>query len=254
MQSAAPKAIYPDLRGRHVAITGGATGIGAALVAGFAGQGSRVTFLDIDEGAAAKLLASMPAAQVAFVRCDVTKTTDLQDALVAAGRGMPISVLVNNAARDDRHTAEALTAEGWRDLLAVNLDHHFFAAQAVAGAMTAAGGGTILNFGSISAVVGLGGMPAYVAAKGAIDALSRALARDLGPANIRVNTIVPGFVRTERQMTKWMSPELEQAVMAAQCLKRFIEPEYVANLAVFLASDVAVCCTGRSYFVDAGWL
>ncbi len=166
----------------------------------------------------------------------------------------PIRILVNNAANDERHTLESVTPEFWDDRFAVNLRHQFFAAQAVAPGMAAAGGGAIVNFGSVSWIVGQGGMPAYLTAKAAVAGLTRALARDLGPMNIRVNCIVPGWIMTERQITKWLTPEGEQELMRRQCLKRKLLPEDIARVVLFFAADDSGACTNQSYIVDGGWV
>jgi NAD(P)-dependent dehydrogenase (short-subunit alcohol dehydrogenase family) len=163
-------------------------------------------------------------------------------------------VLVNNAAHDERHSIESVTPEYWDDRFAVNLRHQFFAAQAVAPAMAEAGGGSIINFGSVSWLIGQGGMPAYLSAKAAVAGLTRALARDLGPKSIRVNAIVPGWIMTERQITLWLTPEGEQELLRRQCLKRRLVPEDIARVVLFLAADDSSACTNQSYVVDGGWV
>lgn len=249
-------ASYPDLAGKRVVVTGGGTGIGAAMVDAFAKQGAQVVFLDIQDEASQALAQSLADAAHAprFIRCDLT---DLE-AVGAVFRRIeaemgPVEVLVNNAARDDRHQVENVTPQYWEDSLAVNLRHQFFCAQAVAPGMKAMGGGVILNFGSISWHLALGKLSLYMTAKAAIEGLTRGLARDLGADGIRVNCIIPGSVRTPRQMALWHSPEDEAAILAAQCLHQRVEPEDVAALTLFLASDNAARCSGRDYFVDAGW-
>ena len=252
----ADRAIYPSLAGKTVLISGGGSGIGAGLVEAFVEQGSVVAFVDIDKAASAELVARLsPDAAHApiFERCDVTDI----DALTAAiadfeTRIGGIDILVNNAANDDRHTIEQITPAYWDQRMAVNLRHQFFAAQAVAPAMKRAGGGVILNFGSISWHLALPELTLYQTAKAAIEGLTRSLARDLGRDNIRVNTIVPGNVKTPRQM-KWYTPEGEAEIVAAQCLDGRIQPVDVAALVLFLASDDARMCTGHDYFIDAGW-
>jgi len=166
----------------------------------------------------------------------------------------PILVLVNNAADDERHALDAVTPEYWDDRFAVNLRHQFFAAQAVAPDMAAAGGGSIVNLGSVSWLVGQGGMPAYLSAKAAVAGLTRALARDLGPKNIRVNCIVPGWIMTERQIQLWLTPEGEQELLRRQCLKRKLVPEDIARVILFFAADDSSACTNQSYVVDGGWV
>lgn len=247
----AATAVYPSLAGKRVLITGGATGIGAGLVEAFARQDARVAFIDIDreagEATAARLVPG------GFHYCDLR---DL-DALAATIGGINddfggIDVLINNAANDDRHNISDVTHAYWDDRMATNLRHLFFAAQAVVPAMRAAGGGAIINFGSISWHLGLPDLVLYQTAKAAIEGLTRSLARDLGGDNIRVTTIVPGNVQTPRQ-ERWYTPEGEAEIVAAQCLKTRIQPADIAALALFLASDDARMCTGHDYFVDAGW-
>jgi NAD(P)-dependent dehydrogenase (short-subunit alcohol dehydrogenase family) len=246
---------YPSLAQRTVLVTGGASGIGATIVEAFCQQGSRVAFLDRDETAAAALVERLGAAAPLFLSCDLTDITALRRAIsrVAGERG-PITVLVNNAARDDRHAIEAVTPEMWDSIMAVNLRHQFFAAQAVIAGMVASGGGSIVNLGSISWLVGQGGMPGYLSAKAAITGLTRALARDLGPRNIRVNTVLPGWTMTERQIALWLTPEAEKDLMARQCLKRKLMPRDIANMVLFLAADDSAMCTNQSYIVDGGWV
>jgi len=248
---------YPSLARRTVLVTGGASGIGAAIVEAFCQQGARVAFLDRDETAAAKLLGQLDSGGEAplFLSCDLTDIAALRRAVsrAAAERG-PITILVNNAARDDRHAIEAVTPEMWDGIMANNLRHQFFAAQAVIAGMAAAGGGAIVNLGSISWVVGQGGMPGYLSAKAAITGLTRALARDLGPKNIRVNTVLPGWTMTERQLTLWLTPEAEKDLMARQCLKCRLMPRDIANMVLFLTADDSAMCTNQSYIVDGGWV
>jgi NAD(P)-dependent dehydrogenase (short-subunit alcohol dehydrogenase family) len=244
-------AIYPSLAGRKVVVTGGATGIGAALVAGFARQHSKVAFLDIDEPAGAALAAEVEHA--AFVPCDLRDTGALTTAVRAAEALLGgVDILLNNAASDDRHSLEEVTPDYWDERIATNLRHLFFAAQAVVPAMRGAGGGAIVNFGSISWHLGLPNLAVYQIAKAGVEGLTRSLARELGRDNIRVTTIVPGSVQTPRQ-AKWYSREAEEEIVAAQCLDARIQPADVASLALFLASDDARMCTGHEYFVDAGW-
>jgi D-xylose 1-dehydrogenase len=250
-------AVYPSLSGRVVFVSGGATGIGAAMVDAFAAQGCRVAFVDIDTAAAEALagrLAASPGGKPLFVPCDVTDIGALQAALarVAAALG-PIRVLVNNAANDRRHALSETTPELWDATVAVNLRHHFFAAQAVAPGMEAAGGGSIVNFGSVSWMNKTPGMPAYTASKAAVKGLTRCLARELGPKNIRVNTIVPGWVMTEKQLRLWVTPEGERRMDEGQCLKGRLQPSDIAAMALFLASDDSRMCTAQDFIVDAGW-
>jgi D-xylose 1-dehydrogenase len=251
-------ASYPSLEGRVVFVTGGGSGIGASIVEHFCAQGSRVAFVDIERAASETLVDTIgrrgqPAP--AFVPCDVRDVAALRDAMAQVrDRLGPIRVLVNNAAHDERHAIERVTPEYWDDRFAVNLRHQFFAAQAVAPDMAAAGGGAIVNFGSTSWLVGQGGMPAYLSAKAAIAGLTRALARDFGPMNIRVNCIVPGWIMTERQVRLWLTPEGEQELLRRQCLKRKLLPEDVARVVLFFAADDSGACTSQSYIVDGGWV
>ena len=244
------RAVYPSLRGKRVLITGGGSGIGAGLVEAFARQGSEVSFFDIAEGEA---LALSLATGARFERVDLTDTGALQARIAAlVEEDGAFDIHVNNAANDDRHTIEEVTEDYWSDRLDVNLKHLFFCAQAVIPGMRARGGGAIVNMGSISWHLGLPGMPLYQTAKAAIEGLTRALARDLGEDDIRVTCVVPGNVRTPRQL-KWYTPEGEAEIVAGQCLKGRLTPEDVAALVLFLACDDARLITGHEYFVDAGW-
>lgn len=259
-EPASVRAQYPSLAGKRVIVTGGGSGIGAALVEAFAAQGSRVAFVDVAEAPARALAERLSAAHLSTGPAAPTfhplDLTDL-DALARAFRAMEedlggVDILVNNAASDDRHAPDDVTPAYWDDRMAVNLRHLFFAAQAVIPGMKRQGAGVILNFGSISWHLGLPDLVLYQTAKAAIEGMTRALARDLGPDGIRVNTIIPGNVQTPRQQ-RWYTPEGEAAIVAAQCLKARVQPEDVAALALFLASDDARLCTGHEYFVDAGW-
>lgn len=246
------RASYPSLAGKRVLITGGATGIGAGLVEAFAAQGSHVAFVDVAEEAG-RALAEKLGEKTHFRRCDLTDVAALPDTIGALVKTLGgLDVLVNNAANDDRHTIAEVTPAYWDDRMAVNLRHLFFAAQAAVPHLKAAGGGAIVNFGSISWHLGLPELVLYQTAKAAIEGMTRSMARDLGRDNIRVTTIVPGNVQTPRQ-EKWYTPEGEAEIVAAQCLDGRIQPVDVAALALFLASDDARMCTGHEYFVDAGW-
>jgi D-xylose 1-dehydrogenase len=250
-------ATYPSLRDRVVFVSGGGSGIGAGIVEHFVAQGCRVAFVDIDEPASQALCNSLGKADrqsLLYIRCDVRDIDALRAAIarVQASLG-DISVLVNNAARDDRHRLEEVTVEYWDERLAVNLRHQFFAAQAVAEQMKRLGGGSIINFGSISWMTRTGGMPAYTSAKAAIGGLTRGLARDLGPFNIRVNTVVPGWVMTDRQRKLWLTPEGERQMDENQCLPGRLLPEDLARMVLFLAADDSRLCTAQNFIVDAGW-
>jgi D-xylose 1-dehydrogenase len=250
-------AIYPDLAGKVVLVTGGASGIGAAIVRVFARQKSTVVLFDINEAAGMGLSRELSGQGLAayFQRVDLTDIPALRagvaDACKAHG---PTAILINNAAHDERHPTEEVTPEYWDDRIAVNLKHQFFAAQAVLSGMKAVGQGVIINFGSTSWMVGQGGMAAYTASKSGVIGLTRSLARDYGPFNIRVNAIAPGWIMTERQIEKWLTPESEAELMRRQCLKRKLTPDELANFTVFLASDDASACTAQHYVVDGGWV
>ncbi len=249
-------ATYPSLAGKTVVVTGGGSGIGAAMVEAFAAQGARVVFLDVARESSLALAASLSDAAhpPVFRYCDLRDTDAIGDTFAAivrdAGR---IDVLVNNAANDDRHTFENVSPAYWDERIAVNLRHQFFCAQHAAVGMKTAGGGVILNFGSISWHRALPSLSIYMTAKAGIEGMTRGLARDLGAFGIRVNAIVPGAVRTPRQMQLWQSSDSEAKLVAEQCLPLRIEPEHVARMALFLASDDGARCSGREYFVDAGW-
>ena len=247
------QAVYPSLAGKNVVITGGGSGIGEVIVEGFTRQKSRVFFLDVADSESMALAARLGNG-TQFHRCDVTDVAALQKTLatIEAAAG-PVSVLVNNAANDDRHRFEEVTPVYWEQRIAVNLRHLFFAAQAVAPGMKRAGGGAIINLGSVSWHLSLPGMPVYETAKAGIEGLTRALARDLGEANIRVNCVVPGAIRTPRQMKLWHTPEEEAKILAQQCIKARVDPVHVTAMVLFLASDDARMCTSHNYWVDAGY-
>jgi len=246
---------YHSLRDKVVLVTGGASGIGRAIVTAFAGQGARVAFLDRDEPAARATVADCQPAPVLFQPCDLTDITALRQA-VAAVRGSlgPIAVLVNNAGNDDRHQTPDVTPDYFDGRVAVNLRHYLFAVQAVVGDMAAAGGGSIVNMGSITWKVGDGDCPIYLACKAAITGLSRGLAREFGPQGIRVNTVLPGWVMTERQIKLWLTPEGEAQIARAQCLRARLQPEDIAAMVLYLASDQARMCTSQDFIVDGGWV
>jgi len=246
------RASYPDLAGRVVFVSGGGSGIGAAFVRAFAAQGCAVAFADIADEPSRALAAEL-GGRVRYLRCDVRDIPALRVTLAGAAQAFgPVTVLINNAARDDRHEVADVTPEYWDASLAVNLRHHFFAAQAVAPGMTAGGGGAIINMGSVSWMRGRPHMVAYTTSKAAIMGLTRTLARSLGAANIRVNSIVPGAVVTARQQALWFTPAQEQEFLDQQCLKFRLSEEDVARTALFLASDEARGITGQSLVVDAG--
>jgi NAD(P)-dependent dehydrogenase (short-subunit alcohol dehydrogenase family) len=227
------------------------------MVEGFVRQGAKVAFVDIDAPASDNLIQKLKGAPVLprFWQCDVRDIGQLRDAIRKTQSGFgDIGVLINNAARDDRHSVENVTVEYWDERVAVNLRHQFFASQGVIDQMKRLGGGSIINFGSISWMTATGGMPAYTASKAAVHGLTRGLARDFGPFNIRANTISPGWVMTERQKKLWLTAEGERQMDELQCLKGRLQPEDVANMALFLASDDARMITSQNMIVDAGWV
>jgi NAD(P)-dependent dehydrogenase (short-subunit alcohol dehydrogenase family) len=238
-------ATYPSLKSAVVFITGGASGIGEEIVKAFAAQGSRTGFVDLDaeRGRALADELGRQGAEVRFEACDLRDIDQLKHAFAALEAALgPATVLVNNAARDDRHGWEEVTPDYYDERIAANLRHMFFAIQAVAPGMIAAGKGSIINFGSNSWWQATGGMPVYTTAKAAVHGMTRSFARDLGPHRIRVNTVVPGWVMTDK---------LERH-RARQCLPDLIEPAYLARMVLFLASDDAAMCTANNYMVEAG--
>lgn len=251
-------ASYPSLRDRVVFITGGASGIGAEQVTHFARQGARVAFVDIDQRAADELVVRLTGENCPppwFRACDLREIPALRAAIAAAGQALgPIGVLVNNAANDQRHDWTTVTPEYWDERQAVNLRHQFFAIQAVAPMMREAGGGSIINFGSISWHRNSGGMPAYTTAKAAVEGLTKGMARDLGPFNIRVNTVIPGWIMTRRQIDLWLTPDAEAKLMADQCIPRRVLPDDVARLVLWLAADDSRMCTSQLWVCDGGWM
>jgi NAD(P)-dependent dehydrogenase (short-subunit alcohol dehydrogenase family) len=245
-------ATYPSLAGRTVFVTGGASGIGASFVEAFAHQGCKVAFVDLQAEAGQALAGRV---EGWFRRCDVTDAGALQTAIADAAEAVgPITVLINNVANDTRHDAAELTPEAWRKALAVNLDPAVIASVAVYPMMKAAGGGAIVNVSSINAIWGPAHLAAYVAAKGAINSLSKGLAREWGPDKVRVNALSPGWVVTERQLELWLTPEAEAEWSKQVALKDRILPEDIARAALFLASDESRMMTGQNLIVDAGRL
>lgn len=251
-------ASYPSLRNRVVLVTGGATGIGESIVSHFAWQGARVAFFDIQDEPARGLVSRLqaePGPTPLYIHCDLTDVAALQTAvrqtLTAFGT---VDVLVNNAANDQRHRIEDVTAEYWDTSIATNLRPQFFTIQAVLPAMRAAGRGSIINMSSISWMIPSTGVALYIAAKAAIVGLTRTLAHELGPANIRVNAVLPGAIVTEKQKRLWYTAEYKAEIMASQALKRDILPDDVARLILFLAADDSSAITNQSYIVDGGWV
>ncbi len=254
-----PSARYPSLQDRPVLITGGATGIGATLVEAFARQGARVGFIDLAAEAGAALASRLGAEEgmrhkPVFAAADLTDIAALRQAIgtLRAACG-PFACLVNNAANDRRHRLEETTPESWDAGIAVNLKHQFFAAQAVAPDMRAAGGGSIVNLGSISWMLKQDDLPVYTTAKSAVQGLTRSLARDLGRDCIRVNTVVPGWVMTERQLKLWVTPDAKLSIAKGQCIDEPLRPEDIAAMVLFLAADDSAMCTAQDFIVDGGW-
>ena len=243
-------AIYPSLKGRSVFVSGGGSGIGASIVEHLAAQGAKVAFVDIDEPAS-KEVASKTGAL--FLKCNITDTKAYQAVLaeVAAKQGT-ITVLVNNAAHDERHKLEDVTPEFWDDRIAVNLRHAFFAIQAVVPGMKKAGGGSIINFSSISYHTMTANLAVYQAAKAATIGMTRGLARDLGGDKIRLNSITPGWIMTQRQIDKWLTPEAEAELMKAQVLKEKVYPPDIARMVLFLAADDSRLISAQTFVVDGG--
>ncbi|SDB67758.1 SDR family NAD(P)-dependent oxidoreductase [Belnapia rosea] len=250
MSSTDAFAQYPSLKDRVVLITGGASGIGASMVEHFAAQGARVAFLDFDREGGPKVAERTGSL---FLPCDLRDIAALRAAIaeVRARLGL-VTVLVNNAARDDRHGWETVEPEYWDERMQTNLRHHFFCAQAVAPMMIEAGQGSIINLGSVSWMKAQGGMPAYTTAKAAIRGLTRGLARDLGPNRVRVNEVVPGWIFTERQLEKWATPESEADNMDRQCLKERLYPPDIARMVLWLAADDSRMVTAQHFVVDGG--
>ena len=249
---------FPSLEGRVVFITGGGSGIGESLVEHFCAQGAKVSFVDIAAAPSEALVERIAAKGLPkpdFTPCDLRQIEDLRRAIAdTKAKHGPIQVLCNNAGNDDRHWTKDVTVDYWDDRMAVNLRPQFFAAQAVRDQMRDAGGGSIINFGSITWMVGDPDCPAYVTAKAAITGMTRALARELGPEKIRVNCMIPGWVMTERQMRLWLTPEGERQISERQCLRDRVYPADIARMALFLAADDSRMCTSQHFIVDGGWV
>lgn len=248
---------YPSLDGKRVFITGGGTGIGEALVTAFAEQGAIVAFVDIADDASKALCQRLAKAGLPvplFRYCDIRDIPALQTTLRTLAEEIgDFDVLVNNAANDDRHQLENVTPAYWDNAIAINQRPLFFTCQAVVPGMKKKGGGSIINVGSISWHIGGGGYPAYTTAKASVSGLTRGLARDLGPHHIRVNTVTPGWVMTERQVKLWLDENGEADIKRNQCLPGKLQPWHIARMVLFLASDDSQMCTAQEYTVDAGW-
>ena len=250
--------IYSDLKDKKVFITGGGSGIGASIVKHFCEQGSNVFFIDINEQSSNKLVLDCKNKKFSvptFINCDLLNIKFLKDTIskIISDNGA-IDILVNNAANDERHSIDEVTEEFWNERMNINLKHYFFTVQSVKKAMIKNKGGSIINIGSVSWMIGQGGMAAYTAAKSGVVGLTRSFARDLGEFNIRVNSVVPGWVMTERQIEKWLTPESEADMMKKQCLKHKLMPSDIAKTVLFFGSDQSSGCTNQDYIVDKGWL
>ena len=252
------KVKYYDLENKRVFITGGGSGIGASIVEHFCEQKAEVYFIDINEDESNKLISECKNKNFYapnFIKCDLLNIKELQSTIskIISEKG-PIEILINNAANDERHKIEDVTEEFWNDRMNVNLRHYFFTVQSVREAMIKNNGGVIVNIGSASWMIGQGGMAAYTAAKSGVVGLTRSFARDLGEYNIRVNSVVPGWTITQRQLEKWLTPESETEMMKKQCIKKRLMPSDIAKAVLFFSSNQSSGCTNQSYVVDNGWL
>ena len=248
-------ASYPSLNDKVVIVTGGASGIGATIVENFLQQGSKVAFLDIDKELGKKLIEKYDnyKHKPIFKYCDLTNIDNLKQSIeeIKKESGL-VSILVNNAANDERHSIDSVTEDLWDDRMNINLKHYFFAIQSVYKDMKELGDGKIVNIGSFSWMLGIGNMPGYTTAKSAIMGLTRTIARDLGEFNIRVNCVVPGWIITERQKKLWLTPEIEEEQLKRQCIKRMLLPNDIAKTVLFFSSDQSSGCTAQNYVVDGG--
>jgi D-xylose 1-dehydrogenase len=258
MENKDERTSYPSLRDRVIVITGGASGIGEAVVEACAWQNARTVILDIQDAAAEQLTLRIEAAGLlppTYYHCDLTDIAALQRTVhEILGRFQTVDVLVNNAGNDTRHSIEDVTSASWDQSIAINLKHQFFMMQAVIPAMKKAGRGSIINMSSIAWQIPSINVPVYIAAKAAIVGLSRTLAHELGSYNIRVNSVMPGAIQTERQKRLWLTEEYKAEILANQALKRLILPEEVARLVLFLASDDSSAITSQGYVIDGGWV
>ena len=248
-------ASYPSLNDKVVLITGGASGIGETIVENFLQQGSKVVFLDKEKDLGLRLVSKLKNYnyKAIFKECDLINIEDLKSKINQIREQVVlISILVNNAANDERHDIDSVTPEYWDNRMNVNLRHYFFTIQSVYKDMKLLGKGAIVNIGSFSWMLGQGGMPGYTTSKSAIMGLTRTIARDLGVYNIRVNCVVPGWIITERQKKLWLTPEIEKQQLERQCIKRMLEPNDIAKPVLFFASDQSSGCTAQNYVVDGG--
>ena len=250
------KVKYFDLENKVVFITGGGSGIGASIVEHFCEQQSKVFFVDINEEESHKVIKVCTDKKLSiptFIKCDLKNIKQTQSVIARIIKDTgSINILINNAANDTRHSIDDVTEEYWEDRINVNLKHFFFTIQAVKKSMIENLGGAIINMGSVSWMMGEGGMPAYTTSKAAILGMTRSFARDLGPYNIRVNSVVPGSIATERQIKMWLTPEYKKLILDKQCLKRQLTPAEVAQVVMFYSSEQSSGCTNHYYMVDAG--
>jgi NAD(P)-dependent dehydrogenase (short-subunit alcohol dehydrogenase family) len=247
---------YPSLKDKRVFITGGGSGIGAELVTAFARQGACVGFVDIATEASQTLCAQLADAAHApvFRYCDIRDIDALQQTISALAEQLgDFDVLVNNAASDERHAIDAVTLEFWNDRIAINQRPMFFAAQSVLPAMIRRRAGSIINLGSMGWKIASGGYPVYATSKAAVHGLTRGLARDIGKHNVRVNTVTPGWVMTERQTTLWVDAAAREEIARHQCLPGELLPTHIAAMVLFLAADDSAMCTAQDFTVDGGW-
>ena len=249
---------YPSLQEKHVFVTGGGSGIGEAIVAAFASQGAQVSFVDIlDEPSLAlcERLAGEGYPKPAFRHCDITDVSELMGVMAQLmDKFGDIDVLVNNAANDQRHNVEDVSVEYWDRCIAINQRPMFFTSQAVLPGMKRRGGGSIINVSSISWHAKGAGYPVYATTKAAVSGLTRSLARDLGEYGIRVNTVTPGWVMTERQLKLWVNAAAEEEIKRNQCLPGKLMPQDIASMVLFLGADDSAMCTAQEFIVDAGWV
>ena len=248
-------ATYPSLKDKIVLITGGASGIGETIVENFLQQESKVIFFDKEKELGLKLVSRLNnyKYKAIFKECDLINIDDLKSKINEIRKEVGlISILINNAANDERHDIDSVTPEYWDNRMNVNLRHYFFTIQSVYKDMKKLGKGTVVNIGSFSWMLGQGGMPGYTTAKSAVAGLTRTLARDLGVYNIRVNCVVPGWIITDRQRKLWLTPEKEKDQIERQCINRMLEPDDIAKPVLFFASDQSSGCTAQNYVVDGG--
>lgn len=246
--------VFPDLSGASVFITGGGSGIGASLTEAFLKQGAKVAFVQrSDASAFCDEIQQKTSNRPLFLPCDITDIAALQGAIAKASEAHgPVTILVNNAANDQRHATLDVTEDYWNWSMAINLKAYFFAIQAVVPGMKAAGGGSIINFSSISYMMGNAGYPIYTTANSGINGMTRSLAREFGPDRIRVNALAPGWVLTQKQKDMWVTPEGLAAHLDRQCLKDTLDPEDIAGGCLFLASAASKMMTGQALVIDGG--